>query len=185
MKTRSIRKRILQTSLVALMLLICIESTAQEKRPLFLGIQPGYTKEKFYEKNELDINILPVVLEFPLAKRINLRFTSILNYHLGDNNQISDIGIHTVAPIFFRKNENVKMRNHGFYIGPVLGLGQNIMNDHFTTTLAVEPGYLFEANKQFTLSIGIQYGGSYFDYKNKNSEWVEHFGIKINLGFWL
>ena len=182
---KSNRFGVLHTILSMMLVVITFTTFAQEKRPLFIGIQPGYTKEKFYNKNELDINILPVVLEFPVAKSVNLRFTSILNYHLGDNNQISDIGIHTVAPIFFKKKENVKMRNHGFYIGPVLGLGQNIMNDHFTTTLAVEPGYLFKANKHFTLSLGIQYGGSHFNYKTKDSEWHEHFGLKVNLGFWL
>lgn len=174
-----------KNALLVFLFIICFDAMTQEKRPLFIGIQPGYTKEKFYDKNELDINILPIVLEFPVAKRVNLRFTSVLNYHIGDNQQISDIGIQTVAPIFFKKNERIKERSHGFYIGPVLGLGQNIMNEHFTTTLAIEPGYMFEANNRFTLSLGIQYGGSNFNYKDKDSEWVEHFGIKVNLGFWL
>ncbi|GEM_PF-996359 len=171
--------------LTMLFLLIIFIAFSQDKRPLFLGIQPGTTKEKFYSKNELDINILPLVVEFPVTKRVNLRFTSVLNYHIGDKNQISDIGIQAVAPVFFRKNESIKRRNFGFYIGPVLGLGQNIMNDHFTTTLAVEPGYLFKTTKKFTVSLGIQYGGSHFNYKNGNNEWHEHFGIKANLGFWL
>jgi len=172
-------------ALMVFLFIICFDASTQEKRPLFIGIQPGFTKEKFYEKNEMDINILPVVLEFPIAKRVNLRFISILNYHLGVNPQLSDIGIQAVAPIFFRKNETIKERSHGFYIGPVLGLGQNIINEHFTTTLALEPGYMFTSNKRFALSLGIQYGASNFNYKNKESEWLEHFGIKANLGFWL
>lgn len=175
----------LQISITIIILFAFLAVHSQEKKPVFIGIQPSITKEKSYEKDEFDLNILPLVVEFPVSKRIDLRFTSVLNYHFGNNQQISDIGVQTVAPIFFGINKTIKERSHGFYVGPVLGLGKNIMNKHFTTTLAVEPGYLFTASKPFTLSLGIQYGGSHFNYKEKNSEWVEHFGIKVNLGFWL
>jgi len=68
---------------------------AQEKRKVFLRIQPTITKEKFYEKNELDANVLPIVVEFPVSNRVNLRFTSFLNYHFGTNNKVSDVGLQT------------------------------------------------------------------------------------------
>ena len=59
------------------------------------------------------------------------------------------------------------------------------MNNHYTYTVGVESGYMFPTHKSFTLNIGLQLGGSYFDYDNHENKWVNHFGPKINLGFWL
>jgi len=60
-----------------------------------------------------------------------------------------------------------------------------LLNNHYTTTIAVEPGYMFKASKRFSLTLGLQLGSSYFMYENKNNQWLQHFGLKINLGFWL
>ena len=157
----------------------------QEKKPLFLGFQPGITVEKFYEKGEFDINILPLVLQVPLSNRIDMRFVSLANYHFGNGSGFSDIGINTIVPVFFKKKESLIDRSRGFYLGPVLGLGRNLVNNHYTITTAGEIGYLFEAEKSFTLSIGVQLGGSYFKYDDEPAVWRQHFGPKINLGWWL
>jgi hypothetical protein len=158
----------------------------QEKKPVFLGLQPSITQEKFYDDDEFDINILPVTVEFPVSKRADLRFTSILNYHIGGEEEgISDVSFQMLAPIFFIKKEIVNEKSYGFYIAPVGGYGRNLLNDHHTYLLAVEPGYLFKTEKSFTLSLGIQFGGSYFDFDDGQDGWEQHFGVKVNLGFWL
>ena len=158
----------------------------QEKKPIFLGLQPSITQEKFYDDGEFDINVIPVVVEIPMGRRVDLRFTSILNYHIGGEEEgISDVGFQLLAPIFFRKKEMINEKSHGFYIAPVTGYGRNLLNDHHTYVLAIEPGYLFPTKKKFTLSLGIQLGGSYFDYDSLPDEWGQHFGVKVNLGFWL
>lgn len=158
---------------------------SQEKHPVFIGLQPSFTKETFYEKNEFDINIVPLLVQIPIGKQIDFRITSEVNYHFGPINGISDVGAQVVMPVYFRKKENTKSMSHGFYAGPVLGLGQNLLDDHNTITVAVEPGYMFKANKSFSLAIGLQLGASYFDNFNKPNAWYSHFGFKINLGFWV
>jgi hypothetical protein len=159
---------------------------AQERKPVFVGLQPSITKEKFYDENEFDINVIPIVVEIPIAKRMDLRINTIANYHFGrTEKQFSDIGFQALAPIFLRKKEIVNAPSGGFYIAPVGGYGRNLINDHHTYLIAVEPGYLFPTQKSFTLSIGVQLGGSYFDYDVEPAKWEQHFGVKINLGFWI
>ena len=158
---------------------------AQQKRPVFIGIQPSFTKETFYEKNEFDINIVPLMVQLPITRMVDLRVTSEVNYHFGPTDGISDVGAQFVAPIYFKKKETSKSMSHGLYAGPVVGLGTNLINDHNTLTLAVEPGYMFKANKSFTIALGLQLGASYFNYFEKSNVWRSHIGFKINVGFWV
>lgn len=158
---------------------------AQEKRPVFIGLQPSITKETFYEDDEFDINIVPLIVQVPVGKRIDIRATSEVNYHFGPTNGISDVGVQFVMPVYLKKKENTKTISHGFYAGPVLGLGTNLIDDHNTLTIAVEPGYFFKASKSFSLALGLQLGASYFDYFDQPNAWYSHFGFKINIGFWV
>ena len=172
----------------AILNLLLISQTfvlAQEKRPVFIGLQPSFTRETFYEEGEFDINIVPLMVQVPIDKMVDIRFTSEVNYHFGSTNCISDVGGQIVLPIYFKKKESTKNISHGFYAGPVLGLGQNLLDDHNTVTLAIEPGYLFKANKSFTLALGMQLGASYFDNFNMPNAWYSHLGLKINIGFWV
>jgi len=160
-------------------------STAQERKPIFIGLQPGITSEKFYEKDEFDINVIPIVLEMPLSERVDLRFTTIGNYHFGGKkNGFSDLGFQVLAPFFLKKKETINEKSQGFYITPVGGYGRNLIYKHDTYVLAAEAGYLFPTKKSFTLSLGIQFGGSCFDYDDDPDLWRQHFGFKLNLGFW-
>ena len=133
--------------ITAILFYFCIGyATAQSKKPILLGIQPGITVEPFYEQGELDINVFPLIFETPIGSRINIRLLPLINYHVGgEANGVSDVGIFTVFPVFFKEREDRVDRPYGFYIGPVVGFGRNLINDHYTTTLAAEPGYLFEA----------------------------------------
>ena len=162
-----------------------VDTISQEKRPIFIGLQPSFTKETFYEKNEFDINIIPLMIQVPLGNCIDLRTTSEVNYHFGPTNGISDVGVQFVMPIYFKKKEIIKSMSHGFYAGPVLGLGTNLIDNHYTLTIAVEPGYMFKAGKSFSFALGLQFGASYFDYFDKSNIWYSHIGFKINIGFWV
>ena len=86
---------------------------------------------------------------------------------------------------FFKEIENRQDIPKGFYLGPVLGFGRNLLNEHFTTTLAAEPGYMFETRKSFTIVLGIQLGASYFHYDSQPNKWVLHWGPKVTFGFWV
>jgi hypothetical protein len=172
---------------IALPILICTVNTyGQSGIPVLLGVQPGITVEPFYEEGELDINVFPLLVETPIGSRINIKLSPIVNYHIGgEKNGFSDIGIFTVFPVFFNERDKREDRPYGIYIGPVLGFGRNLINEHFTTTLAIEPGYMFESKRRFSLSLGIQFGASYFSYDAKPNKWVFHWGPKITFGFWL
>jgi len=171
--------------LVLFLFLSNVKSYSQDHKPVFLGIQPGITKEDFYEDDEFDINILPFVFQTPVGKRVDIRLTSIINYHFGTDDNISDVGIFGILPVYIMKKEKVNLPSYGFYIGPLLGLGRNLMNEHNTLTVGIEPGYMFPTKKRFSVTLGLQIGGSYFDYDSQSDLWRNHFGIKVNLGFWL
>lgn len=176
------------TTLARLFLIIVLIASVNElkaQKQLFIGIQPGLTKETFYEKNEFDINVIPIVLQTSLSKRMDIRAVTLANYHFGPSSQFSDLGVNVIAPIYFKKKENVSDISSGFYLGPMLGMSKNLVNKHNTLNTAAELGYLFPTEKSFTLMMGIQMGASYFAYENQENIWRNHFGFKINLGFWL
>ncbi len=158
---------------------------AQTTKPIFIGLEPAITKEKFYEEKEFDINIIPIVIQFPVTKRLDLRFTTLANYHFCGDNKFSDIGLFSVLPIFLKKKEYTSDKSSGFYIGPVSGFGKNLINKHYTTTVALESGFMFPTSNKFSLTLGLQFGGSHFAYENQSNKWMQHFGYKVNIGFWI
>jgi len=167
-------------------LVAILQLSAQEKRPLFVGLQPSITAEQFYDKNELDINAIPLMIQIPVAKRVDFRTVTIANYHLGgEQNGFSDIGLQLVLPVFIKKKETARGISKGFYIAPAVGIGRNLINDHNTLTLAVEPGFQFPTKRSFSIALGMQLGATYFDYDNQPSVWRSHFGFKVNIGFWV
>lgn len=180
-------KKIIISVLSLSFFLLCLSSiiSAQSSRALFLGLQPGLTKEKFYEKNEFDINVVPLVFQLSLNKRIDIRIVTLANYHFGDEQQFSDVGLLTSLPVFIFKKEALKDASSGFFIGPHIGVSKNLLNEHYTTNIALEPGYMFSFSDRFAISAYLQYGGSYFAYHDGSSKWEQHFGIKVDLGIWL
>lgn len=171
---------------VSILLIIFQYSFSQEtKKHTFIGIQPSFTKEKFYDKNEFDINLIPFVLQHPLSRRMDFRLTTLANYHFGNNNQFSDLGGEFAAPIFIQKKDDTSEKSKGFFLSPIVGPSRNVLDNHYTITLATEGGYFFLLGEKFALSTQLQFGGSFFLYDQKDNEWVQHFGLKVNLGFWL
>ncbi|MFY0688252.1 MAG: hypothetical protein JXQ90_13855 [Cyclobacteriaceae bacterium] len=169
---------------VALSMVCANTLIAQDRKPILVGIQPAITIEPFYEKGELDVNVFPLVLEMPIGKRMNFRLLPTLNYHFGgEQSGVSDLGLYAVLPVFLKEYPDKKP--FGFYLGPVVGFGRNAIRDHFTTTVAVEPGYMFEAEKRFAISLGCQLGRSFFTYDDGAGSSVLHWGPKVTFGFWL
>lgn len=160
--------------------------SSQTKKLIFIGVQPALTVEPFYEEGELDVNAFPLIIETSLSSRINLRIAPIANYHLGGtSNGFSDLGVFAVLPVFLKEKEDETSKPYGFYLGPVIGFGRNMINKHYTTTLALEPGYMFEAKKRFTITLGLQLGASHFAYDAQPNKWVFHWGPKVTFGYWI
>ena len=157
---------------------------AQEKTSIFLGINPSLTVEPFYPKGDFDVNIFPIVFQSSINKQIDYRIISLINMHFGEETELADVGLQATLPVYFKKRDEESFHNYGFYIGPAVGFSRNIRSDHNTLNLAVEPGYMFEATKHFTINMAIQYGRTFFDHDSKPSENAELLGYKINLGWW-
>jgi len=156
-----------------------------ERSPFFIGLEvSAITKEKHYEDDEFDVNFIPLVFQGVLGKRMDIRLTTIFNYHTGSNPGMGDIGLYSVFPLYFKKKESKSTASSGLYIGPVIGFTNNDVNRYHTMTTALEFGYMFRTSKKFTLGAGMQFGASYFNYSYQENKWVDHLGLKVNLGFW-
>ena len=88
-------------------------------------------------------------------------------------------------PVYLKKKEQTQNISKGFYLAPVVGFGTNLINDHNTLTLALEPGFHFPATKRFSIALGLQLGATYFAYFNQANVWRNHFGFKVNIGLWV
>ena len=156
-----------------------------EKRSNFFGINPGVTVEPYYESGELDINVLPIVYQRSFTNRLDLRLTSILNYGVrqGDD-RLSHFGLQLAAPVFFKKKEDKVALSKGFFIAPILGLTRNNEASHTNIGVHIEPGYNILFENKFALSIGLQFGGTYFLNDSEANHWGNHFGVKIIFGKW-
>ncbi|WP_373522280.1 hypothetical protein [Aquiflexum sp.] len=142
--------------------------------------------EPFYEKGELDINIIPIVYQTPLTNIFDLRLTSICNLGIrNEGNEISHFGIETALPIFFKAKQDKKESSKGLFVAPIVSLTRNRKEEHNNVGLWVEPGYNLLFDNKFALSFGLQLGGTYFSYDNGQTKWGNHFGVKIIFGKWL
>lgn len=157
-----------------------------ENKSNFFGLNPSVTVEPFYDKGELDINILPIVYQTSLTKRLDVRITSILNLGIrNEGNEISHFGLETALPIFFKAKLDKKERSKGFFVAPIVSLTRNRIEEHNNVGLWIEPGYHLLFDNNFAISFGLQFGGTYFSYDNGLTKWGNHFGVKVIFGKWI
>ncbi len=157
-----------------------------EKRLNYFGINPSVTVEPFYDKGELDISIFPLVYQKTLTKKLDIRFTSILNLGIRNNgNEISHFGFEAGLPIFYKQKETKNEISKGFFVAPILSLTRNRIEEHNNIGIWVEPGYNLLFDNNFAMTFGLQVGGTYFAYDNGQNKWGNHFGVKIIIGKWI
>ncbi len=157
-----------------------------ERIPFFLGLNPSITIEPFYEKGEMDINILPLVFQRKLTNRIDFRLTSILNLGIrNDGSEISHFGIESAFPIFLKKKENKTDCSSRIFISPIISLTRNRIEEHNNLGFWIEPGYHLLFENKIAMSFGLQIGGTYFAYDEGQTKWANHFGVKIIIGRWI
>lgn len=172
--------------LVVNLLALCLVINAQEKSTKhFIGINPSVTAEPFYEKGEVDINIFPVVYQRIITERFDIRFTSNLSLAIrNEGNSSSIYGFEVGAPFFFSQKVRKNQPSKGLFIAPIFSFVQYSKEDHSNMGIWLEPGYNVLMDKNFSVSIGLQVGGTYFFYKNDENKWREHIGLKVILGKW-
>lgn len=175
-------------TLIYLFTLISIHTANAQyfKTGSLIGINPSVTVEPSYQKGELDINILPVVYQRILSKKTAVRLTSIVNLGIRNSgNAISHLGGEAALLIYLSQKEEKLIPLQGLYIAPAISFTRNRIEKHTNTSLWIEPGYQFMIGKKYAISLGIQLGGTYFNYDDIQNEWRTHFGTKVVLGRWL
>ena len=157
-----------------------------DKKHNFIGLNPSVTVEPFYDKGELDVNIFPLVYQRTLTKRLDIRFTSIVNLGIRNiGNEISHFGFETALPLFIKQKETKNEISNGFFIAPILSVARNRVEEHNNLGVWIEPGYNLLLESNFAMTFGLQLGGTYFAFDNGQTNWGNHFGVKIIIGKWL
>jgi len=170
--------------LLGIVFILQLNLSAQDKiKDNFIGINPSVTAEPFYEKGEFDINIFPLVYQRVINNHFDFRITSILNLGVReDKNRLSIYGIELAVPYFLSQKGGNPSR--GFLIAPILSLVRYSKEEHLNLGIWCEPGYNILMDKDYSLSIGLQFGATYFSYDNEQNKWREHIGVKIVFGKW-
>ena len=165
---------------------LCTISAQTKKATFFIGLNPSITVEPYYQKGELDLNVFPLVYQLPLVRILDLRITSILNLGIRNSgNSITNLGIETALPIYFKRKENRLEYSKGFYLAPIICVTRNRAENHTNTGIWLEPGYHLLFDTKFAMSFGLQLGTTYFRYDDAPAKFGNHFGLKIIFGRWL
>jgi hypothetical protein len=167
------------------LMLPAMAQAQNRQKTCFIGISPAVTVEPFYQHGEFDINILPLVYQKPISKRVDIRLSSILNYGARkSSDQLSHFGVQIAMPVFLKSKDPAKP-SHGLYLAPGTGLTRNILERHNNIGIWLEPGYNLLINDKWAFSFGVQIGATHFSYDNGSSKWRNHFGIKVIFGRWI
>lgn len=101
----------------------------------FLAVQPAITVEPFDNKSDtFDVNILPLIVEFPLTESLGMRFNPIVNLQFtpGQEAGISHTGVGVSLPFYSRQKRTEVPRYVGFFYGPHTGLTYNFLDEHYS-----------------------------------------------------
>jgi hypothetical protein len=167
-------------------LTLSVQAKCQDRKSAsFSGLNPSLTIEPFYEKGEIDINILPIVYQKTITDRIDFRISTTVNYGLRESkNTISHLGGQIAFPIYFKKKELLSAPSEGFFAAPGIGITRNRLEKHNNIGLWIEPGYNLRISDRWTISFGMQLGATHFSYDNDTKKWGNHLGVKIFIGKW-
>jgi len=172
--------------LLLLTLLITNSVFGQDnKRSNFFGINPSVTIEPYYNSGEFDINVFPLVYQRSVSNRLDVRLASTINYGIRNgNDKLSHVGLEVGMPVFFTKKDDRSELSNGFYIAPLLSMSRNNEANHTNIGTWIEPGYNLLFENKWALSLGLQFGGTYFLNDNSGNEWGNHFGVIVVFGKW-
>jgi len=161
-----------------------ITQNKQADYSIFLGLQPGFFVEPWFNSGEFDVNLLPLVLETAITDNLGLRIRSSLFYRAGNPN--ADLKLDVIGGsvgLFYYLNPRSKViQYNGFFIGPFFGYSKWLIDNYSSITIAVESGYSFVVKQNVSLNLSGQIGVSHFFEKEDTDS---HFGIFVNIGYWL
>lgn len=167
---------------VLLLLLLALPLTSEAESRFFLGIEPQFNQEDWYEKDELNSNILPLVYEKPLGEHFGLRARSHVFLHTGgaDGTAISIVGLGAAWQWYLSPLSERGLQ--GLNIGPAAIFSYDFLDSITHTTLALETGYAFPIGDVWSLNVAVQFGRSFFSGDSHPD--AGHFGLYVNFGRW-
>ncbi|HNQ69065.1 MAG TPA: hypothetical protein PKN32_11855 [Bacteroidales bacterium] len=166
--------------------LICIYSTAQQNKTIFIGINPSVTIEPSYPPGCFDVNIFPLVLEYNITKNFDIRGISVLNYGFRHfSSALINVGAELSFPYYLNFGKSAPATSSGFFVALGSAFTRNIYYNHKNISVFLEPGYSFLWDNKFSLIIDLQYGRTFFFYDDGNNIMGNHFGVKFILGWWV
>lgn len=133
----------------------------------------------------VEINILPVVYEGILTKRMGLKVYPLFNYQINPeiNNSISHTGAGLSLPVYFKEREEI-LPYSGLFMGPHLGYTYNQTDMNNSLTYSADFGWNFLLKEKFAFIIDMQYGRTIIYNKTAGIN-VPHLGVFAQFGIWL
>lgn len=172
--------------LILLFILINLCTIAQQKKSIFIGINPSVTIEQSYPRGCFDINILPLVIEYNITKNFDIRGISLLNYGFRNlGSALINVGAELSFPYYLNFAKSAPQTSSGFFVAIGSAFTRNIYYNHKNISVFLEPGYSFLWDNKFSLIIDMQYGRTFFFYDDGNTIIGNHFGVKFILGWWV
>ncbi len=170
----------METLKILLILVLIIPGYAAND--LLLGLEPAMTVEPFYEDNEFDLNLVPLVIHQRGAESLKTRLILQANYHFADEAGFNNVGLEVARPAYIFEEGSFA----GAYTTPIVSLGLNILDDQLKSTMGGEIGYSFDTETNWRFNVALQVGATFFGENDTGpSEWKNHFGIKFHFGKWI
>ena len=168
------------------LLTLAITANCQNSKSFLIGINPAVTIEKSYPKGAFDLNVLPLVIEFPVVKDLNFRAITLLGYGFRNyGSALMNVGVEFALPYYFIFGKSKPLHPSGFFVAPGFAYSRNVYYYHNSYSIFLEPGYNFLITDRFSLIIDMQYGRTFFKYDDGISVTGNHFGVKVVLGWWI
>jgi hypothetical protein len=166
--------------------LLSILAISQQQKPLLIGFNPSVTVEPAYPKGSFDLNIFPLVLEYPLIQNLDIRAITIANFGFRNTGSaLINVGAEISLPYYFMFGKNKPAAPSGFFLAAGSAFTRNLHYHHSNMSVFFEPGYNFLFNDNFSLIIDLQYGRTFFFYDDGSRITGNHFGVKVILGWWI
>jgi len=171
------------------------EAEKPEIRPVqyYIGLQPGIDRlvfEQFdgYAEYAWDIDLVPVTVEYALNRHWGLCLHTILNLENRPYQYpsvLSSFGIEVALP-YYLSLKNSEEGHRGFFVGPTLTPGYNLLNKYHSLKVGGSVGYsLLFANK-WSFSVAVQAGWDRQKYPGSSFvRYVSYTTPVLGLGIWL
>lgn len=150
-----------------------------------IAIGPRVMQESWYESGELDVSIVPLVIELPLSSRVGLRLRPSVFYHFGGpspDTRVSLIG-GSAAPIFYLQAADGPRPYSGWFIGPSLEITHNRLESMWHASVAADGGYAIYFEGGTGLILSVQLGVTFFS--DSDQDPALHPGVFPSFGIWL